>query len=97
MGRALFADEPAAELLKYGMRPHERAMKALDGITVPVRVRGVLAEWRRHRHPEGLLPDRDVNTEPLECSVKLPVEVCDRQTLSKQERAGLVVESLTTS
>src|SRR5439155_21912816 len=63
MDGAGLAAEPAAELLKHTVSPVEDAAVALDRVAIPGCVLAVLRERRRHRNPEGMLLDLDVDSE----------------------------------
>src|SRR5690348_13370078 len=68
-------------------------MEAFDRVAVPGGVLVVLVERRRHRHPERLLVDYDVDAQLCERRVKARVEIGDGETICERERADAPVQS----
>jgi hypothetical protein len=83
--RAGLAVEPAAELLEDGVRPVEDSAEAPDRLSIPGRVPDVLRKRRRHRDPERLLRDLDVDAELGEHRVETGVEVRDGHPVAELE------------
>ncbi len=79
---------PAGELLEDVGAPLQDAEEAGDGVGVVAGVLVVVGERRRHGHAEGLGPDVDAHTEPVERVDELLVELGDRQPVVQLE-AGL--------
>ena len=72
--------------LEDGVRPVEDAAEALDRLSIPGRVLDVLGKRRRHRDPERLLLDLDVDAELGEHRVEAGVEVRDGHPVAELER-----------
>ena len=88
------AVEPAAELLEDRVRPVQDAAEALDRLSIPRRVLDVLGKRRRHRDPERLLLDLDVDAELGEHRVEAGVEVRDGHPVAELERPVAPVAGL---
>src|SRR5439155_12761581 len=91
MDGAGLAAEPAAELLEYAVGPVEDVAVVLDRVAIPGRVLAVLGEGRRHRNPEWVLVDLDVDSELAQRFVETGVEGGDRDAVGEAERPSAAV------
>jgi hypothetical protein len=87
--RARLAAVPAGELLEDLVRPVEDVPEAFDRVSLVGRVLAILGERRRHRQAEGRLADRDVDSEPVQLRVQLPVELGHGEPVVKLERVDV--------